>query len=343
MTTKEPRGRASTNTRDESRRRALLITRKIKSRMDIQVREQLASLQCEKEKYEDRLMDYAIVDEAWEYIIEQDIEPKFVFAHPDILEACPQTSLHYRGISTLSLKRVQANVRDVRPWEEGTTTIPKRSDCEEVAKFYNMIISTIILATDDWTLENGYRNILATIGIQQDGVLRNIVGAEGEKAVRNAIIAWLEHSGKVSYTKVTKNEYMLGKKGEVRMTFSSEPDIRFEKRDGGHWFTISTIEVKSGTDPAGALERPGAIKKSFENTPVNCKNFAVLGVVTPRMKEMLQEMKIERYFDLIEITQALPAVMSAPLSGENFEKFMKDNAGAKRFFDDIFNHALRLV
>ena len=195
------------NTRDESRKRALLITRKIKSKMDIQVRERLLKLQCGIEKYENNLLDYAIVDEAWEYIVEQNIDPKLVFAHPDILEAYPQASLHYRGISTLSLKRVQMNVKDVKPWEEGTATNPKRTDCEEVAKFYNMVISTIILATDNWTLENGYRNILATMGIQQDGVLRNIVGSEGEKAVRSAIMAWLRHSNSVPYKTVNENEY----------------------------------------------------------------------------------------------------------------------------------------
>lgn len=331
------------NTREESKRRAVIITKKIKEKADVRARELLAGIQCGREKYEVCLADHAIVDEAWEYITAQGIEPKFVFAHPDILQAHPQTSLHYRGISTLSLKRVQTNVRDVKPWEEGRIKDPRRRDCEELARFYNMVISSIVLDTDEWTLENGYRNILATMGIQQDGALRNIVGAEGEKAVRMAILAWLKHSGKVPFKETAGGEYILGKNGQIRMTFSSEPDIRFERMEDGDWITVSTIEVKSGNDPAGALERLGAIKKSFENTPVNCKNFAVIGVVTPTMENLLKEMRIERYFDLLDITQARTAVMEAPTSSENFERYMRGNSGAEKFFDDIFNHALRLV
>ena len=331
------------NPSEESRKRAVLITRKIKDKPDVQVRALMSKLQCGKEKYEGNLMAYGIADEAWRYVTEQDIEPKFVFAHPDIFEACPQASLHYRGISTLSLKRVQYSVKNVKPWEEGKVVAPRRIDCEQLARFYNMIISTIVLAADGWTLENGYRNILVTMGIQQDGVLRNIIGSEGEAAVRNAIISWLKYSGKVQYKKSAKNQYLLGKNGDVRMTFSSEPDTRFEKLVRGEWTTVATIEVKSGTDPAGALERLGAIKKSFASTPVNCKNFAVLGVVTQTMIKMMQNMKIENYYDLFDITQALPDTMSAPKSKEKFEECMRENTGIAKFFDDIFNHALRLV
>ena len=42
---------------------------------------------------------------------------------------------------------------------------------------------------------------------------------------------------------------------------SSEPDIPLINTDGS---TIAVIEIKGGTDPAGALEQYGATKKSFE-------------------------------------------------------------------------------
>jgi hypothetical protein len=45
--------------------------------------------------------------------------------------------------------------------------------------------------------------------------------------------------------------------------FASEPDISLLDQDGR---TIGVIEVKGGADPAGALERYGAAKKSFEAT-----------------------------------------------------------------------------
>jgi len=55
-----------------------------------------------------------------------------------------------------------------------------------------------------------------------------------------------------------------------RIFFGSEPDISIlnpeeeEPRD----LLIGAIEVKCGLDPAGALERYGAAKKSFEDRSV---------------------------------------------------------------------------
>ena len=56
---------------------------------------------------------------------------------------------------------------------------------------YNAVTSVIITGTDGWTLENGYRNVLAAIGITEDGALRNIVGQEGEAAIKERLTGWL--------------------------------------------------------------------------------------------------------------------------------------------------------
>ena len=45
--------------------------------------------------------------------------------------------------------------------------------------------------------------------------------------------------------------------------FSSEPDVTMYNDSGA---IVGIIEIKSGLDPAGALERLGAMLKSFENT-----------------------------------------------------------------------------
>jgi hypothetical protein len=47
------------------------------------------------------------------------------------------------------------------------------------------------------------------------------------------------------------------------MVFGAEPDIALLAPSGQ---TVAVIEVKGGKDPAGALERYGAAKKSFEKT-----------------------------------------------------------------------------
>ena len=90
----------------------------------------------------DRLEDLTIAPEAWAYTVQAQIDPKLVFAHPDLLQAHPQTSLHYRGIATLSLKRVQSMAGSVKNWEDGTFRRPPDAGRRlRVARIYNAVIS----------------------------------------------------------------------------------------------------------------------------------------------------------------------------------------------------------
>ena len=75
------------------------------------------------------------------------------------------------------------------------------------------------------------------------------------------------------------------------MAYGSELDILFEKYNKKTWTWTQevTIEIKGGTDSIGALERLGAIKKSFDQTPARAENIAILGVVTEAMRTELNE------------------------------------------------------
>lgn len=307
---------------EEARQRALIITERIRERADEGSRQIIRTYSAPLD-FEYRLEDLAIASEAWAYIVQGQIEPKLVFAHPDLLQAHPQTSLHYRGIATLSLKRVQLMASSVKSWEDGTLRRPPDSSkCLSVARVYNAVISVIITGADGWTLQNGYRNILATIGITQDGVLRNLVGQEGEVAVKERIAEWLAENDAIPTT-VHGSTTLIGAVEEVRMVYGSEPDIKFENRTRGGWQIIATVEIKSGTDPAGALERLGAIQKSFEQTPPRSLNFAVLGVVTPEMRRRLDEMNVARDFLLYQI--------------------LNDQQAWDDFIKELFHHTLRII
>ena len=308
---------------EEARQRALLISQRIRERSDLEARQTIIDFEGQL-NFEDSLEDLAIADEAWQHIVDAQIDPKLVFAHPDLLREHPTTSLHYRGIATLSLKRVQSMATQVKSWEEGTNRRkPTPERCQRVARAYNAVISVIITGTDGWTLENGYRNVLATIGITEDGSLRNIVGQEGEQAVKDRISAWLETTEDI-HAQVEGNVTFLGDDLSVRMTYSSEPDISFESlNDNDEWQVVATIEVKSGTDPAGALERLGAIQKSFSETPARSRNFAVLGVVTPEMRRRLDDMQVARDFSLYRI--------------------LNDADSWNDFIQEIFHHTLRII
>lgn len=307
---------------EEARQRALIITRHIRERVDEGVRQTIKDFELSLD-FEGRLEDLAIAPEAWAHIVQAQFDPKLVFAHPDLLQVHPQTSLHYRGISTLSLKRVQMMAGAVNNWEDGTfQKTPSPDRCLRVARVYNAVISVIITGTDGWTLENGYRNILVTIGITQDGSLRNLVGQAGEAAVKERISQWLAANNSIATT-VRGTTTSIGVAEEIRMVYGSEPDIKFESRIGEDWLIIATVEIKSGTDPAGALERLGAIQKSFEQTPPRSRNFAVLGVVTPEMRRRLDEMNVARDFELFQV--------------------LNDDRAWDDFVMEIFHHTLRII
>ena len=307
---------------EEARQRALIISEYIKGRADEDVRRVIEEFEDPLD-FMDQLDELAIAEEAWEYIAESEMDPKLVFAHPDVLRQHPETSLYYRGVATLSLKRVQALAGQVSRWEDGTwQRRPSEERCLAVAQAYNAVISAIISGVDDWNLEDANRNILATMGISEDGSLRNVVGQEGETAVKERISAWLAARQGI-HIEVEGNTTLLGDDGNLRMVFGSEPDISFESLADDTWTIVSTIEIKSGTDPAGALERLGAIQKSFEQTGPRCRNFAVLGIVTTEMRRRLNEMNVARDFSLRDI-----------LSNEDsWEEFARE----------IFHHTLRII
>ena len=311
------------NRLEEARKRAQIISYRIRQRVDEAVRAKILAFSGD---LTGRPEDFGIDLVAWRYIEENGMKRRLVFAHPNMLRAHPDTSLHYRGIATLSLKRVQQIAGSVDRWERAPNRVRVTEErVLRVARLYNTVISSIIRESTDWTLENGYRNILATMGITEDGALRNIIGQEAERAVKEKIINWLEtRSGEVCRPDETRARWILGHDENLRMIFGSEPDVRFEKRSSnGVWEIVSTIEVKGGTDPAGALERLGAVKKSFDRTPVRSKNFLVVGVVTDEMRNQLEQMHVERVFDLSSILYL--------------------DAKWQQFINEVFHHTLRLL
>lgn len=254
---------------------------------------------------------------AWAHVQSLGIEPKFVFAHPDILQAHPTTSIYYRGLALLSKKRVGQLAASVSAWEEGKQIKPvNRDTAKKVACVYNTMISAIIEGSSNWTLDNGYRNILATMGITLDGMFRNKIGSLAENLVKDRILSWVEEKKLILESGSTDNRFVLP--GDTVMHYSSEPDIKFTQ--GGT--TIATIEIKGGRDPAGALERLGAMSKSFAETPVQCVNFLVAGIITPAMQARLSEMNV-KVFLLDDVSQ--------------------DGVGWDSFTTEVFHHAVRVT
>ena len=262
--------------------------------------------------------DLMISPAAWEYVELSHIDLKQVFAHPDLLLQHPEASEYYRGIALLSRKRVAALATSVESWE-----IPARKkrvtekQCKKVARLYNTVVSSIIEGTTDWTVENGYRNIIANMGIGLDGSIRNLIGQDAEKSVKHRILEWLDSRGFIIKRDEQETKFDLPK--GYSMHYGSEPDIEFQQNGK----VVATIEIKGGTDPAGALERLGAVQKSFEATPASSVNILVAGIVTAEMELRLNNLGINKYFLLDDITH--------------------DGQGWSDFINEVFHHVIRIT
>ena len=310
------------------------LTRALQRRLDVRTREAVASL-ADEFGFKDPIEDYLISQSAWEHVHSLGLGPAQVFCHPDMLAEEPFISLYYRGISGLSLKEVAEQARAVSTWEREPETRARKPSvsaeaARQVAGLYNSFISSIIENTADWTLENGYRNIIASMGISFDGSMRNKMGELPERRLRRLLLQYVVEAGLLvnpeypSATDLPDNpasgRYVLA--DGIMMEFSSEPDVAFLRGE----LLEATIEIKGGIDPAGALERLGAAEKSAQaaiEVNTRCKNFLVAGVITPEMRRRLDQSRLfEKDFQLVEL-----------LSSEKRQL---------EFFDEIFNHTLRM-
>jgi len=275
------------------------------------------------------LSNLMISDLAWRYVQKEKFNPKFVFCHPQILQTHLITSLYYRGLSALSIKAANAYCGTVDSLEKGKGKL-KDEKALLMARVYNTFTCSVIENSEKWTLDNGRRAIIATLGITLDGTNRNKIGTVAETRVRTLIVEWLVEKKLIvspelpqdktlDYEKIPK---VLNLKKDITMKFHSEPDVSFHRKGQ----LLAVIEIKGGTDPAGALERYGAGTKSFQNAvneSSHCKNFYLGAVFTPELERRIKEDRlVEKTFNIIDI-------LTEPTKREEF-------------FDEVFNHTLRL-
>ena len=278
----------------------MVIAERIRQRTDIAIRQRIVHINdtwsfCPLDKL-------AISPGAWDHVTSSGIDPKMVFAHPALLQKCPPASEYYRGIALLPRKRVTEIAGSVDSWESGAraTSVSEKHSIR-VARLYNAVISSIIEGSTGWTIENGYRNIIANIGIGLDGTVRNLIGQDAEQLIKSRIKNWLYKENLVIRRNADETQFDLP--NSYSMHYGSEPDIEFRQMVNGESRTIATIEIKGGKDAAGALERLGAIQKSFEATPPNCINILVAGIVTQEMADRLNRMGIGKRFLLDDLIQ----------------------------------------
>lgn len=230
-----------------------------------------------------KLDEWHISHEAWAIVKESEINPMLVFVHPKVLQLNPRFLKYYRSVAMIPQKGLKAvsGVSNIEGIEDGKVEPGKMSSkqVEGVVQAINETMSTVISLASGINENNLEGMMYATAGTKIDGSWRNSIGAEGERVVRRIILSDL-----LGYSEVTSvvdrdnqihsiSEWDIGDDYDCikvinlvngySILFSSEPDVTMYDSNGA---IVGVIEIKSGLDPAGALERLGAMFKSFENT-----------------------------------------------------------------------------
>ena len=271
--------------------------------------------------------NWGIGEDSFAYISgHEDVQLIEVFCHPRLIREHPALLAYYRNIAALSQKAVKYLVNiDVKKIETDEVNRYRLTEnqARQLAYLFNEHISLIIGSSiESLTKEELHGILLTSTGAQIDGSWRNATGEEAEKVVqrllvkeakeRSLLVALLPRTGTaIELYDPEKLEEQLGNieryKGvmlsnHTSILFSSEPDVSLLNNQGT---TVGVIEVKGGADPAGALERYGAAKKSFDESlrsNSSVKTILVASCITTEVITRIQnDPTIFTYFNLTEI------------------------------------------
>jgi hypothetical protein len=252
-----------------------------------------------------------ISEDAWEKIQKSSVHPLFIFCHPKLLKQHPKLLRYYRSVVLLPQKGLQkiSGLGSIKEIENGKREI-KDERIGNVVQSLNALMSSIISLSDKINKDKISGMMYATAGTTIDGSWRNQIGAEGERVIRTVLVNSLienneiiaitnktDHSFKIKEWKdkigepietVNLMKSVVAKNGST-LLFSSEPDVTIINSKGE---TVGAMEIKAGIDPAGALERLGAMFKSFDSVlsvSPNAKTILVATCLTDEVESRLRE------------------------------------------------------
>jgi hypothetical protein len=262
-----------------------------------------------------------ISQKAWRQVKQQGISEVSAFCHPEVIKASPPLIAYYRCLALLPQKGLSRLAHSTKQLEDGVKSRITDSKAAKLAEVFNGLISLLIESDPKWSLEKSRIAALLNLGTQINGSWRNEIGAEGSRRVKELLVTYFAQAGLISDVVTTdgsqiKPQVILSeaealptekirsfstKKGYT-FTFGSEPDVAIRDKSKA---LVSTLEVKYGLDPAGALERYGAAKKSFdaatrENPKVH--NIYLASCLTPEVIHRINDDRlVNEDFNLVEV------------------------------------------
>ncbi len=245
------------------------------------------------------------------------LPPAVLFCHPDILKECPQYADYYRLLGLIPQKGIQR-------LSLSTMATPKARLA--FAQLVNEAISGFI----KYHLDRGFQRsdlqslLFLQLGAQLEGTVRNLIGRRGDILLKQIIIGWLLDSGVAlevspqSAGACLSRGAKLSDFAELRsicdkaginftIAFGTEPDAKVVRRVNGQEEVVAWIEVKRGTDPAGAQERYGAAKKSLEkaaNHPDRPRKILLMAIYTDAVLRMIKHDRlVDEHYQLLQMAK----------------------------------------
>lgn len=242
--------------------------------------------------------------------------------HPNVLLSNSRYLTYYRCISAFSQKGLKtlSGVSSIERLETG------KSECSpeqatKLARTINENLTAIYsIALPEAEKLKGI--MYATAGTTIDGSWRNKIGSEGERIIRTLFLKELLSHGEISKVTLRTGADVLSADIDAKwldehtaelqsgmttngavILFGSEPDITLIAPNSK---TVGGIEIKAGIDPAGALERLGAMMKSFENIrseSSEAETILVASCITDEVDQRLRGMKGVRTFIMTDVIQ----------------------------------------
>ncbi len=267
-----------------------------------------------------------VSDSAWDAVSSIGIDPALVFAHPKVLRLNMPFLRYYRSMALLPQKGLAtlAQVSNVVALEEGKTDVGKAKPgmVQRLVCVLNEVISTVVSTSHGLSEQRLQGMMFVTAGTTIDGSWRNQIGTEGERLVRMIIQDGLLAAGDVSSFIDRQNNTIeidskdardiiegidsakcINLRNGCSIYFASEPDVTFYNSEGA---IVGVVEIKAGLDPAAALERLGAVFKSFENALAEYPEAVTILVASCITKEvdsrLSASMLVRQKFVMAEIT-----------------------------------------
>jgi hypothetical protein len=257
-----------------------------------------------------------ISDTAWRSVKAKRLSPSMVFCHPSIIRLNPHLIGYYRCMAAMPQKGTGrlAFSTAVLEISEGRSLTEKKAGI--LSALFNTHISSIIESEPDFHFEDLLMTAMMNYGSQINGSWRGDVGEKGAARFKTLLLDFLGATKAVAEAtskRGTKLDWPLARsdvpktqrvvlKNNYEVVFGSEPDVSV--LDGTKTLQAA-LEIKSGLDPAGALERYGAAKKSFDKALKSNKSAETIylsSCITPAVsEEMKTDRLVRREFDLMKI------------------------------------------